>query len=222
MKNNAPLNLLEEFLLLALNAKAGQYHPVDSDVFDRAIASAVLLDLSLCNRIDYDLKDLFVVDPTPTGDDILDPVLNMVAVAPVLTPHRTTYWLNQLTKESPALQKRGLKRLERRGIVRPNIGLFWMFGFGSSPAIDEAKTDELKASLKREILGTNVPSTRTIALTGLVNACGFFQHILNETEAKDAALRIAEFSRMDLISQAAAKGFLDGNETPVAAASGNR
>ena len=72
-----PLTILEEFLLLALDDRAGQFYPLARSTFDCAAAGAVLMDLTLRHRIDNDLRDMFVTDATPTGNPIFDPVLQL-------------------------------------------------------------------------------------------------------------------------------------------------
>ncbi len=76
------LTLLEEFLLLALDDHSGQLYPLARSTLDCAAAGAVLMDLTLRQRIDNDLRDMFLVDPNPTGDNILDPVLQLMRWPP--------------------------------------------------------------------------------------------------------------------------------------------
>jgi hypothetical protein len=221
MTNSPPLTLLEEFLLLALNEKTGQLYPLDPAALNRAVAGAVLMDLSLRDRIDNDLRDMFTIDATPTGDDILDPVLQMMSLAPVLTPHCTAHWLRELAMEGESLLKKAVSRLEKRGIIRQSVGMFWMLGLGTHTSVDEQKVHAIKSGLLGIVYGAGIPTTRYIMLTGLADSCGLFKYLMNETEAKDAAARIAEISRMDLIGQAAAKRFPGADKPTLAAASGN-
>ncbi len=77
-----PLTVLEEFLLLALDDEAGHFYGLLRSSLDCACAGAALMDLTLQGRIDNDLKDMFVVHSTPLNDSILDPVLQVMALAP--------------------------------------------------------------------------------------------------------------------------------------------
>jgi hypothetical protein len=222
MMNDSPLTLLEELLLLALDEQTGQLHPLDPDALNCAIAGAVLMDLTLRNRIDNDMRDLFPVDPTPTGDDILDPVLQTLSVAPVLTPQTIAHWLRQLANEAILFREKALRRLEKRGIVHnQSFGIFWVFGPQQSQKIDKQKLREVRSGLLSTITSDDVPSQHGIMLTGLVKSCGLFPYLLTETEAKDARERIEKISRMDLISQAVAKGIFDVKPPP-SVVSGNQ
>ena len=118
MVQKTPLTLLEEFLLLALDDQTGRLHPLAHSTLDCATAGAILMNLTLRTRIDNDLRDMFVVDQTPLEDDILDPVLQLMSLAPVLTPHPIAYWLRQFADEGASFREKALRRLEKRGIIR--------------------------------------------------------------------------------------------------------
>lgn len=220
MVNGAPLTLLEDFLLLALDEETGQMHSLDLNALNTSTAGAIIMDLTLRNRIDNDMRDMFPIDPTPTGDDILDPVMRMISLAPVLMPHPIAYWLHQIGEEGPSLREKAMRRLEKRGIVRNQRLLsFWMLGFKGGSAINEQELQSARTRLLNT-LHEDVPSPRGIMLTGLVKSCGLFRYILNDTEARDAAARIEKLSHMDLICQAVMKSIADVHSS-LAVISGN-
>jgi hypothetical protein len=222
MTQELPLTLLEEFLLLALDDQTGQLHPLAPSTLDCATAGAVLMDLTLRNRIDNDLRDMFVTDTTPTGDAMLDPVLQVMSLAPVLTPHPIAYWLRQLADEGEAYREKALRRLEERGIIRrQNRKILWVFGTRRYPLVNDKEMREVKLRILGVVLGDDIPSPHDVMLTGLAESCGLFRYILSEHEAATATARIAQVSHMDLIGQAVAKGVTD-IESAIALASGYR
>jgi golgi phosphoprotein 3 len=222
MIQHQPLTLLEEFLLLALDDQTGQLHPLAPSALDCATAGAVLMDLTLRNRVDNDLRDMFVTDATPTGDDILDPVLQVMSMAPILTPHPIAYWLRHLADEASAYREKALRRLEARGIIRrQNKKILWVFGTRRYPLLDEQEVREVKLRILGVVLGNDVPMPHDVMLTGLAEACDLFRYILSEHEAEEASKRIAQVSRIDLIGQAVAKGVTDIGSA-IAMASGYR
>ena len=89
------LTLIEETLLLTLD-DGGGFLPVPEYSFELASAGAILMDLALRDKLDADLEVLMVVDATPTGDDILDPVLQELASAEGKLPLRE--WLMRLAR----------------------------------------------------------------------------------------------------------------------------
>ena len=222
MKTEFPLTLLEEFLLLALNDQSGQIHPLAPSTLDLAIAGAVLMDLTLRSRIDNDLRDMFVVDASPTGDTILDPILRVMALSPVLTPHPIAYWLRLLSEEAIAYREKALHRMVDRGIIkRQNFKILWVFGKRRYPLVDDKEVREVKLRIMGVVLGNDVPSPRDIMLTGLAESCGLFRHLLSAEELQNNAARITQVSHMDLIGQAVAKGVAD-IDSAIAQASGIR
>jgi len=217
-----PLTLLEEFLLLAIDDQTGQLHPLARSTLDCATAGAVLMDLTLRQRIDNDLRDMFVTDPTPAGDDILDPVLQLMSLAPVLTPHPIAYWLRQVADEGIALREQALRRMETRGIIkRQNHKILWMFGTRRYPLIEDKEMREVKLRILGVVLGNDIPLPRDVMLTGLAESCGLFRYILSAHEMTTATARITQVMRMDLIGQAVAKGITE-IDAAIAMASGYR
>jgi hypothetical protein len=217
-----PLTILEEFLLLALDDEAGQFYSLARSTLDCASAGAALMDLTLRHRLDNDLKHMFITDSSLTGDSILDPVLQTMALAPVLSPHPITYWLRQLADEGEGLRAQALRRLEERGIVKhEDKKILWMFGARRYPIVQDREMREVKLRILGVILRDDIPAPHDMMLTALAQSCGLFRHILSEHELAAATPRIELVSRMDLIGQAVAKAVTE-IEAAIAMASGFR
>jgi hypothetical protein len=217
-----PLTLLEEFLLLALDDRSGQFYPLSRSTLDCAAAGAVLMDLTLRSRVDNDLRDMFVVDNAPTGDDILDPLLRVMSLAPVLTPQPLSYWLRLFAEEGAALREKALRRLESRGIIRrADRKILWVFGSRRYPLIEDKEVREVKSRLQEIIFGAGVPTPHDVMLIGLADTCGLFRFVLGPEETETRADRIALVSRMDLVGQAVAQG-VSAIDAAIATASGYR
>ena len=222
MDLNLPMTLLEEFLLLALDDQTGQLHPLAPSTLDCAVAGTILMDLTLRNHIDNDLRDMFVVDQSPTGDNILDPALQVMSLAPVLTPHPIAYWLRHFADEGGAFREKAFRRLEERGIIRKqNKKILWVFGTRRYPLVEEKELREVKLRILGVILGDDIPSPHDVMLTSLAEFCGLFRFILSEHEAEKAHARIEQVVRMDLIGQAVAKS-IAAIDSAIAMASGYR
>lgn len=216
------LTILEEFLLLALDDEAGQFYGFARSTLDCATVGAVLMDLTLRGKLDNDLKDLFIVDALPTGDVILDPVLQTMSLAPVVTPHPITYWLRQLMDEGEALREKALQRLVERNILkREDKKILWVFGSRSYPMQDDKEVREVKLRILGVILKDDIPSPHDMMLTALAQACGLFRHMLSAHELDNATPRIEIVAKMDLIGQAVAKAVVE-IEAAIAMASGFR
>jgi len=222
MTEHPPLTILEEFLLLALDDSTGQFYPLARSTFDCASAGAILMDLTLRRRIDNDLRHIFVVDAAPTGNPVLDPVLQPMTIAPVLTPKPITYWLRQLADEGEALRERALRQLEAHGILkREDKKILWMFGTRRYPILHQKEQREAKLRILGVVLRDDIPEVHDIMLVALAHACGLFRHILSDHELAGATARIEAVAQMDLIGQAVAKA-VGEIETAIAMASGFR
>ncbi|MDX2028449.1 MAG: GPP34 family phosphoprotein [Alphaproteobacteria bacterium] len=217
-----PLTILEEFLLLAHDDAASQFYPLARSTMDCATAGATLMDLTLRHRIDNDLKHMFVVDAEPVDDDLLDPVLQVMALAPVMEPRSIAHWLHQVAGEGEALRERAMRRLEMRGILkREEKKILWVFSAERYPILHEGDVQQIKQRMRRVILGDDIPLPHDMMLTALAQACGLFDHILGGRELDAAQPRIDLVARMDLIGQAVAKAVTEVGTT-MAMASGFR
>jgi len=164
------------------------------------------MDLTLRHRIDNDLKHLFVVDPEPMNDDLLDPVLQTMLLAPVVEHKAITTWLRHIAEEGEALREKALRRLEKRGILkREATKILWIFTAERYPLLHAGEVREVRQRLRDVILKDDIPLPHDIVLTALAQACGLFHHILDNRELEDARSRIEYVARMDLIGQAVAR-----------------
>ena len=109
-------------MLLLLDDDGGEFVRVPEWSLQCALAGAVLMDLALENRIDTDLEQLVLVDPTPVGDDLLDPTLASIAQA--TEPHDTRYWIQHTAQHADGIRDQVLDRLVERGICGSGTNAF--------------------------------------------------------------------------------------------------
>jgi hypothetical protein len=222
MADHPPLTILEEFLLLALDDSTGQFYPLARSTFDYASAGAVLMDLTLRRRIDNDLREMFVTDAMPTDNPVLDPILQLMALTPVLTPKPIAYWLREIAGQSEGLREKALRQLEAQNVLkRQDAKILWVFGTRRYPLLHRKEQREVKLRLLGVVLRDDIPEPHDIMLVALAHACGLFGHILSDHELTAASVRIEQVARMDLIGQAVAKAVTEV-ETVIAMASGFR
>ena len=81
------------------------------------MAGAVLMEPAFADRIDTDLEHMMVIDRAPTGDPLLDDVLERIAQGEV--NNDTRGWIETLAVEKTAsIQEHALASLVRQGILR--------------------------------------------------------------------------------------------------------
>jgi golgi phosphoprotein 3 len=203
-----PLTMPEELILLMLDDRSGRLHEMAGPASGYAVAGAVLAELALRNRIDTDPQRLFVADPTPTGDSILDPVLSRIAADPGPgaeegdVPHDSRYWIETLGREAETYREAIFARLVSHGILREEQGRFlWIFPERRYPVISDKEEREVKARLTGVIFNDDIPEPRDALLIGLCRAAGLLPLILSEEALEQAEPRIAQVANMEELSR---------------------
>ena len=203
------LTFAEEILLLLLDDESGEFVPAPAWSRQCALAGAALMDLALLNRIDTDLRKLVVVDPSPTGDNLLDPIL--AAIVEETEIHDARHWVEHIAEEqSGRIQDGALTRLVKRGILESEGGrLLWAFRTRRYPTIDGKAEREVKLRIMHVLFSDEIPGSRDIVIICLADACRIFNQIMPEKEVERARERIDLVRRMDLIGQAVSTAVRD-------------
>ena len=194
------LRFSEEIMLLLLSDNGGKFVDVPAPSLDCALAAAVLMDLALENRIDTDPQRLFVVDPTPLGDDLLDPTLERIAKS--RETQDTAFWIKATTDHAGDIHNHSLDRLVERGILRREDDRFmWVFKARRYPVIDNTTIREVKLRLMGVLFSEDIPDARDILLISLSDVCGIFSSLLSSSELDAAAERIGQVRKLDLMGR---------------------
>ena len=202
------LRFAEEITLLMLNDEDGEFVRVPGWSMQCAFAGAVLMDLALENRIDTDLKRLVLIDPTPVGDDLLDPTLALLAEA--TETHDARHWVDHLADSAETIRERALQRLVARGILRREEDRFlWVFQSRRYPIVDGEPEREVKLRIMEVLFSNEIPDPRDIVLICLVDACGILRELLTAKELERASERVDQVRKLDLIGQAVSKAVWD-------------
>ena len=170
------MRFAEEILLLLLNEDTGYFAPTPEWKMSCALAGAVLMDLALENRIDSDLKTLTLVDASPTGDELLDPVLKEVAGD--THQHTPRYWIERIAaRRAETISDAAFDRLVKQGILDHDSGGYWSLSYkvartGRYPLVDGSPGEEIKGRITRVLLSNEIPDPRDIAIIGLLHNCG--------------------------------------------------
>ena len=201
------LRFAEEIILLLLNDGDGRFARVPKWSLDYALAGGVLMDLALENKIDTDLRNLILIDSTPTGDDMLDATLEEIAAGKERT---TTFWLEHVADRADSIRETALNRLIEQGILEVEDDRFlWVFRSRRYPSADGTAEREVKLRIMGVLFSDEIPSPRDVVIICLADACGIFKGLLSNRELDNVAPRIDQVRRLDLIGQALSKGIQD-------------
>ena len=198
------LGFVEEIVLLQLDDTHGRFVDLPQSATDVVIAGAALMELALRNRIDSDLERLIVVDPSPSGDDILDDTLAQLATDD--NDLTTAVALERVTLKARQYQERALKRLVEKGILRELDGRWlWVFHTRRYPIVDDREQREVRTRLRQVLLTDEIPDPRDVVLICLIDACNLLDLVLSPEEIAETRVRIDQLERLDLIGQAVTK-----------------
>ncbi len=202
------LRFAEEITLLMLNDENGEFVRVPHWSMQCAYAAAVLMDLALEHRIDTDPKRLLLLDPTPVGDDLLDPVLEQIGKS--TETYDARYWIDNLAERAEEIREKSIARLVGHGILKREAGRFlWVFESRRYPIVDGEPEREVKLRIMEVLFGNDIPDPRDVVLLCLVNSCGILREVLTDRELERVSGRIEQVSRLDLIGQAMSKAVWD-------------
>ena len=195
------LRFAEEVMLLLLNDEDGRFARVQDWSLSYALAGGVLMDLALEGRIDTDLNQLVLLDSTPTGDSLLDPVLADIERAEDKRDAR--FWIERTSARSDDIREVALGRLVERGILERRENRFlWVFKSRRYPVIDGHAEREVKLRIMAVLLSDEIPDPRDVVIICLAEACGIFKGLMSRRELERARQRIDQVRRLDLIGQA--------------------
>ena len=197
------LRFAEELLLLLVEEQSGDLMPLPAQTIDLALAGAVLMELQQEERIDTDLEALFLADPTPLGDDLLDPTL--AAIAQADEKHDARFWVERVAERGDEIRQTALARLVNRGILEFDEGgllaLLPLVGRSRRyPLIDGVAREEVRLRIMRVLFSDDIPDPGDIVLICLADACGLFPRLLSAAELEagagaDRGGRAAGFAR---------------------------
>lgn len=198
-----------EELLLLLTDENGALLPIRKDALDCALAGAVLMDLAFAWRIDTDPRALVVTDRTPTGDPVLDRILEKIAARAETADTRT--WIRDLSiDEADAIREQALAGLVERGVLERRAGRVpWLFRSPRHPVADGGAVRTIRRRIGDVLHSGDIPDPRDVALIALLDACDILPDLLPVREIERCRPRIEQLRRMDLIGREVAGAIAD-------------
>ena len=202
------LRFSEEMLLLLLDDKGREFADIPMLSFKYALAGAVLMDLAIEGRIDTDETHLFVTDPTPLEDDLLDPSLARIVES--TEDQDTRYWVEQISAQAVEIRERSLARLVERGVLQREDDYFlWVFQTRRYPVINNQSIQEVKLRIMEVLFSNEIPDVRDIIIISLADVCDIFRTLLSRRELQGVTQRIEQVRKMDLIGREVSKAVRD-------------
>ena len=187
--------------MLLLIHDNGKFDSSNRWSLDHALAGSVLMDLALEDRIDTDIERLILVDATPVGDALLDPMLARIAQEG--EPRDARHWVQQTAGEADRIRETALDRLTERGILEKREERFlWLLRSKRYPVVNSKTTREVKERIMKVLFSDEIPEPRDVVLIGLADACQIFRQLLPCRELDEIKSRIKQVRDLDLIGRA--------------------
>ena len=201
------LTLPEKLVLMLLNEENGYFHQVPGWALNCASLSAPHSRNFPSNRVLTRIwTSLFLVDRTPTGDSVLDPILSEIAGHPV--KRNAQYWIERLAPHAESVTDMTLNRLVDLNVLDYHDGDFWTLSRTAwqtelyTGSREGTAVEFVKTIIGRVLLANEIPTPRDVIIIALINTCDVFRFILPIDEETEQRIQLV--SQMDLIGRSIA------------------
>jgi hypothetical protein len=188
------LTLPEELMLLALDDNQGVVTQNARAPLKLGLISAALTELTLTGKLRVDdFGNVIAAPPAPTGDALLDRIVNRVAqTAP---PRPTHYWLQALNNQTRDAEDLVRQKLVHRGALRVEESRkFFIVRELRFPQQNGGFEQNTRSRLRDVVINNQPPDDRTMALVGLVKMCNLIEAAFPFTDWTHARQRIDQLT----------------------------
>ncbi|MFW5730998.1 MAG: GOLPH3/VPS74 family protein [Desulfonatronovibrionaceae bacterium] len=194
------LNFAQEILLLTLDDEKKEFRKMPRETIQAVLAGSLLMELAFAHRIDTDLESLTVVDSTPTGDPLMDDILNRLQASDA--SRSTASWVMELSVEMQDLRDRVLNSLVQKGVLKiEDRKVLWVFSRRRYPLMDNKEIKEVRTRLRELIASGDIPDPREAVLIGLINSCGLLDSLFDEYELARHMPRVNQLAKLELMGR---------------------
>lgn len=163
------LTTAEKFLLLAQHPNKGKLL-ISNIHIQYGIVGALLLDLSIRNKITIDGDKLIVNNSDEIKDPNLLEILTIIKESP--RPRRIRYWVNKFSRKSKKFKSLIVDDMEVKRLIRVEYKKFLgIFPYKKTFLLDTRKRLDLTKQLHNAILHERKLEEENIGILGLVEAC---------------------------------------------------
>ncbi len=192
-------NLSEELLLMLLNSKTGKLNRKNNRL-THGLIGGFLLDLILQGRFAIHKNRIIVVDETPTGDQLLDPIFERVIHEP---ENLSIYsWLRILRLHFENIEELMLENLVIKEVLRKEIHkTLGIFKRNRYFFVNPDMKDLIVTNIQRIVIDNEESDHRTLAILSLMYATNSENEIFTEDELENYLHEIRNLVSSDEIGQ---------------------
>ena len=202
------LTIPEEILLLTIDQKSGETKVEDHKTLDVVLASAILMNLAMENRIDTDLEDLFYINSDFFGNVVLDDAIKEIRDKEKM--ENPVYWLTQLALKADEIKELIIASLIGKGVLKIESNkLLWVFKSRKYPVKDNTQIIEVRTRVRELVFSNEIPDIRDMVILSLAHYGSMENFLFTHDESEKYKERIEQLAKMDLIGQAISKALLE-------------
>lgn len=188
------LNLVEGFLLLALDNNKGKFL-TDSLAINHGLAGATLMKFTILDRVKVEGKKVQVIDHSPTGKDYLDKIMQYIDSSS--KQRKVRYWVHRIASKWKTLKYELLNSLTDRGILKRQRKKFLgLFPYSVYPTVNPQPEDELRDKLLKIVENEKEIDAKSLMLFSLMEATKLTRVLFSSKEEyKKGRRKIKELTR---------------------------
>jgi Golgi phosphoprotein 3 len=195
----------EEFLLLTAGKPGDTVVAVDLPKsrmgITVAMTGASLMELALRDRIETDVDQLWVHDPSPTGEKAVDDVLARIVAMLKGSAKSPIDEIIRALEEIDSYQL-ALDSLKARGLVRQQTErLLWVFRQARSVVVDLDVVKGIRKRVCNVLFEGEFPNPRDVCLISLLGATRKFRRVVPPERVQEAMEKTKRYVNLDLVGR---------------------
>ncbi|WP_323756593.1 GOLPH3/VPS74 family protein [Roseivirga sp.] len=197
------LNLIEEFLLIALDDEEGQF-VIDSTHLYFGFAGAILLEMALREKIDVSGDKLKLIHDEYEVEMVINKVIDQINNS---KPRKLKTWIEILSKQAKELKEDTLFGLQNKGILRKEEHkILWIIPNNKYPTTDITPENKVRQRLSDVMLRGAKSEARDVMLLSLIDVSDLTKEAFRDKEEyKVVKKKIKEVTQDIKISQSVNK-----------------
>ncbi|BAX78749.1 GOLPH3/VPS74 family protein [Labilibaculum antarcticum] len=182
------LNLVDQLTLLALDDEKGSFI-ADSFSFEYGLAGAIILELSLQNKIEIKEKKIEVHTHKTCGDILLDHF--MAEIRNSKKKRDLQSWVEIIGNKISYITEETVKKLIGDGILsKKEEKILWVFSNDKYPTINAKPENELRKRLNDILLNDRNLDLKESMLISLIDMCSLNKEVYGKERAKQYKKKI--------------------------------
>jgi hypothetical protein len=194
------LNLIEEFLLIALDDGKGRF-VTDSTHLHMGFSGAILLELALREKINIVNDKVVLVNDAYEKEMVINKTIDMIKTSE--KDRKIKYWVNKLSDNARQMKDDTLKGLMNKGILgKEDSKILWIIPNTKYPTQDLTVENKVRQRLHDVMLKGAKANPRDVMLLSLIDVSELTKEAFRDKEEyKIVKTKIKEVTQNIEISQ---------------------